>query len=32
MRKTKLPKSISAYFTVLARRANAKMVRGSEEG
>jgi hypothetical protein len=31
MSKTKLPKSVSGYFAALARRANAKMVRGSEE-
>lgn len=28
---TKLPKSVSAYFRVLARKANAKMVPGSPE-
>ena len=26
---TKVPKSVSLYFARLARRANAKMVRGS---
>jgi hypothetical protein len=31
MTKTKLPKSVSAYFAALARKANTKMVRGSEE-
>ena len=31
MTETKIPKSVSAYFSRLARRANAKMVRGSEE-
>jgi hypothetical protein len=31
MTETKIPKSVSLYFAKLARRANAKMVRGSEE-
>ena len=31
MTETKIPKQVSAYFRELARRANAKMVRGSEE-
>ena len=28
---TKVPKAVSAYFRTLARKANAKMVRGSPE-
>ena len=31
MTETKVPKPISRYFAELARKANAKMVRGSEE-
>jgi len=31
MKDEKVPKQVSAYFAALARRANAKMVRGSEE-
>ena len=31
MNQIKVPKSVSLYFAGLARRANAKMVRGSEE-
>jgi hypothetical protein len=31
MTESKIPKQVSAYFRELARRANAKMVRGSEE-
>jgi hypothetical protein len=31
MTETKIPRSVSRYFAGLARKANAKMVRGSEE-